>query len=999
MRLEIPGLFRAPGLAVQLEQTLIRITDVLDVRANPRTGRMLVHFDPAKTHDQIFDRIRAALGQDAEPEANTEAGTPPVAETEAMPQRRPRQSALSLSSLEDEASDTSLFGQDAWHALLCDDVVSALNTDALSGLSEADALERIDRWGQNAISENPPPRPEMILARQFASLPVGMLIVSAAVSLVTGGAADAVVTLAVIGINAAMGFGTEIGSEREIRRMSRKQTARVRAVRDGKDALVDEADVAPGDILTLYPNAVVAADARLISTSELQINEALLTGESEPVDKTADITLPKATPVADRHNMVHRGSFVISGEGRAVVTATGANSQVGRVAEASKALATPQTPLERDLETLGKRLAVVAIGASALFVTVSLLRNRPLFGVFKSALALAVAAVPEGLPMTATTTLALGLRALKRKGVIVRRLEAVEGLGSLQVICFDKTGTLTTNEMVLEEVLLAAPARKVQPYAGTEAAIKKAAGSDAAFRQLLSISLLCTDAEIEEGADGPHATGSATESALAQGALDLGLDHAGLGRQWPLLKAQYRSEGRRYMVTLHGGSDSESRLVAVKGDPRQVLDLCSRTLGRTGKISPLTEDARRKIREAADASAGTGLRVLGFAYKEGASLDTDATDLIWVGAAGLKNALMQGAHELIARLRQAGIRPVMITGDQAATATAIATELGMSGDRPVRVLDSRDLEHLDPEVLSVVAQKTDVFARVPPTQKLHIVEALQSAGFVVGMTGDGFNDAPALRAADIAIAVGKDSASVARDVADVIVGAGDLAAIGDGIEQGRAILSNIRKSVHFMASTNLSEILVLIMEAILPGDQMETPLELLWLNLVTDILPGLGLALEPPGDGIMSEPPRSRDQPLLSNRDLAWSSLESLTITAGVMGATAYGLRCYGPGPQTRTVTFLSMVSAQLLHALTCRHDRTGEIYGRNLLSNTRLNMALAGSMGLQAVAFLSPTLRRFLAIAPPRPADLATAAVCGMGVFAVNETIARARVRQEVRK
>lgn len=998
MRLNVQGLFRDPILASHIEQQIAGIAGIRQAQANPRTGRLLVRFDPSKTHDHIFSQICAALGQGSPPASASEMA-PSETTAYVIPERDTSTQSASLHPPDEGGGDAGLFEQGAWHAHLSEDVLTALNTNPLRGLSEAEARDRLARWGQNAISESPPPKPEMILARQFASVPVGMLVVSAAVSLVTGGAADAVVTLAVIGINAVLGFSTEIGSEREIRRMSRKQTSRVRAIREGQGVLIEEADIAPGDILELHPNAVIAADARLISTAELQINEALLTGESEPVDKAADITLPKSTPVADRHNMVHRGSFVISGEGRAVVTATGPNSQVGRVAEASKALATPQTPLERDLEMLGKRLAIVAIGASGLFVGVSLLRGRPLFGIVKSALALAVAAVPEGLPMTATTTLALGLRALKRKGVVVRRLEAVEGLGSLQVICFDKTGTLTTNDMLLEEILLPSPVRKINPYTEAEATTKKADGSDAALRQLLSISLLCTDVDVEETSEGPHAKGSATEAALAQGALDLGMSHTGLNEQWPLLKVQYRSEGRRYMSTLHGNPQSDNRLVAVKGDPRQVLDLCSRMLGRTGKISPLTEVKRRAIREAADASAGKGLRVLGFAYREGPSLDTDATDLVWVGAAGLKNALMQGAHELIARLQQAGIRPVMITGDQAATAAAIATELGMSGDRPVRVLDSRDLDQLDPEVLSVVAQKTDVFARVPPTQKLHIVEALQKAGFVVGMTGDGFNDAPALRAADIAIAVGKDSASVARDVADVIVGEGDLAAIGDGIEQGRAILSNIRKSVHFMASTNLSEILVLILEAILPGDQMETPLELLWLNLVTDILPGLGLALEPPGEGIMSQPPRSRDQPLLSNRDLACSSLESLTITAGVMAASAYGLRRYGPGPQTRTVTFLSMVSAQLLHALTCRHDRTGEIYGRNLLSNHRLNIALAGSMGLQAAAFLSPTLRRFLAIAPPKPADLATAAACGLGVFAVNETIARTRLRQEGRK
>ena len=1003
LRLEVHGLFRNPGLADRIESTVGQVAGVQQVRANPLTGRMLVRFDPSAPHRDIYRLVCDAL--DATGTWAEASAEPPEPPGEPVRPAERRKSALRLvtampaeipPTVENTASGDD--DQDVWHTLSAGDVLTAFESDADTGLSEAEATERSRRWGKNAIAESPPVRPETILLRQFTSLPVGMLVASAAVSLATGGAADAVITLAVVGINAAMGFGTEIGSERAIRRMSRKQASRVRTIRFGQDTLVDEADIVPGDILALTPNAVVAADARLISTSELQTNEALLTGESEPVEKSADIVLSRATPVADRHNMVHRGSFVVSGEGRAIVTATGVRSQVGRVTEATRALATPQTPLERDLDTLGRRLAMVAMGASVLFVGASLLRNRPLFGVFKSALALAVAAVPEGLPMTATTTLALGLNALKRKGVIVRRLEAVEGLGSLQVICFDKTGTLTTNEMRLEEIILPSPTRRITPYAESKPTARKANGKDAALSQLLSVALLCTDAEFSDGPDGLRANGTATEAALAQGALDLGLDHIELRDKWPLRQAQYRAEGRRYMRTLHGHDASEHRLVAVKGDPRQVLDLCGSVLTPEGKTEPLTKEQVRIIREAADASAGTGLRVLGFAYAEGADLDHDTTDLVWVGAAGLKNAPMRGARELIARLRQAGIRPVMITGDQAATAAAIAADLGMTGDQPVRVLDSRDLDQLDPQLLSSVAQKTDVFARIPPTQKLHIVEALQRAGYVVGMTGDGFNDAPALRAADIAIAVGKESASVARDVADVIVGEGDLAAIGDGVEQGRAILSNIRKSVHFMTSTNLSEILVLIMEALMPGDQMESPLELLWLNLVTDILPGLGLALEPPGEGIMTQPPRRRDQPLLSGNDLAWSSLEGATLAAGVMGAHAFALSRYGPGPQTRTVTFISMVTAQLLHALTCRHDRTGSVAGRSLLSNSRLNAALAGSMALQGIAFVSPALRRFLAIAPPRPADLATAAVCGLSVFAANETIARIRLRHEAR-
>ena len=888
--------------------------------------------------------------------------------------------------------------QEDWHTRTIQDVIEAFETDAEMGLSEREAFQRLRQWGSNSIDEQPSIHPEQIFVRQFTSLPVGMLVASAVISLASGGVADALLTLAVVGINAGIGFATESGSERTIRRMSRTKASSVRIRRAGADVEVEPASITPGDILVLHPNAVVAADARLIYSDGLELNEALLTGESEPVGKISDARLPPQTAVADRHNMVHQGSFVVTGAGAAVVTSTGTRTQVGRMTAEAHATTTPKTPLERDLDTLGRRLAVVAMGTSLLFLGGNLIRGRPLLNIVKSTLALAIAAVPEGLPMTATTTLALGLSALRQKGMVVRRLSAVEALGALQVVCFDKTGTLTANNMRLEEVLAGAPVRRL--IAGEHACnLRAAVQNDAALRRLLGVALLCTEAGFEVTDGGVRAIGTATEAALAQGALDAGLDHVALTEKWPRLKVLHRSERRRYMKTLHYVPGSTKCLLAAKGDPRQILDLCDQALAKNGEIVPLSNEDRRSILQDSDKSAGAGLRVLGFAFTEGDSLDLDSSGLIWLGAAALKNPLMEGATDLIARLRQAGVRSVMITGDQAATAGAIAAELGLNGDKPVRVLDSRDLDHLDPELLSVVAQKTDVFARIPPTQKLRIVEALQRAGFVVGMTGDGFNDAPALSAADIAIAVGEDSASVARDVADVIVGQGDLRAIGDGVEQGRAILSNIRKSVHFMVSTNLSEIMVLIAESLMPGDQQETPLELLWLNLVTDILPGLGLALERPDADLMTQPPRHHDEPLLTGNDLAWASFESLIISTGVLAAHGYGVSRYGPGPQTRTLSFMSLVSSQLMHALTCRHDRAGRFAGRSLLSNSRLNLALIGSFGLQGVALASPTLRRFLGIGSPRLMDFAVSAVSGAGVFMANEAITRLRTRIAAQK
>lgn len=871
-----------------------------------------------------------------------------------------------------------------------DAVLSALATDPAGGLSVEDARERLRRLGPNAIEARPPTSALAMLARQFTGLPVGMLLGASAISVLTGDLLDAAVTVAVVGGNATIGFATESGSERIIRSMTAPRTSLIPVVRSGIGTLIRQEDIVPGDILLLKPNVVVAADARLVAAERLIANEALLTGESEPVEKSADTVCSPSTPLADRRNLLHKGSFIVSGAGRAVVVATGARTEVGRIDIQTRAIETPRTPLERDLDNLGSKLALVSLVACGAFFLTGFLGGRPLFGMLKSAVALAVAAVPEGLPVTATTTLALGLGELRRKGVIVRRLEAVEGLGSMQVVCFDKTGTLTENRMRLEHI-----------HAGRAATIVDARDLDRhddlapTIDRMLEIAVLCSEVEFDRQGDRIAPKGSSTEAALAQGAVDHGIDPFALRQRWSLTDIAYRSETDRFMRSVHVDRAGGRKLVAVKGDPVQVLSMCQLSVQQRGQVARLGADDRRRIQGATDDLAGRGLRVLGFAAAECDGTAAADGALVWLGAAALKDPVAPGVKSLVTRLRGAGIRPIMITGDQAATAHAIAAEIGLNGDRPLRVLESRALERLRPELLAAIAKSTDVFARVPPSRKLRIVEALQASGLVVGMSGDGFNDAPALRAADIAIAVGRDSASAARDVADIIVDGHDLGAIADGVEQGRTILSNIRKAVHYLISTNFSEIIVLVAESMIAGDQLETPMELLWLNLVTDILPALGLAFEPPERDIMSRPPRSSQEPLLAMSDLRHAALESAIMAGGVMGAHAFGLARYGPGPQTRTVTFLSLVATQLMHALACRHDRFEPLGGRSLFGNGTLNVALAGATALQTVAVASPPLRRLLGISTPGLIDLVVAGGTGLAAFAANEALMAGRIRR----
>lgn len=979
LRLCVTGLHRNERLATDLEAR-IRASSIAEalrsVSASSKTGRVLITFDPRLTHRDLLSRLRTALHSEVSQgrQFNATANAPRDGLAGNTSRRR------------HDRTSATFFG---WHGMTVEATARKLAVDPDRGLDFDEVHRRRTRYGLNKVEERPPTSQLALLGRQFASLPVGLLMGASATAAMTGGVADALVTMAVVGGNAAVGYATESGSERLIRGMTAPHTSSVPVLRAGEEVLVAQEDVVPGDILLLRPNVVLAADCRLLQVEELTVNEALLTGESEAVEKSATVVLAAGTPLADRRNMVHRGSFVVGGTGRALVVACGATTEVGRIEIDARGIETPRTPLERDLDNLGVKLALVSLGACGAFFATGFLGGRPVISMLKSAVALAVAAVPEGLPVTATTTLALGLGELRRKGVIVRRLEAVEALGSMQVVCFDKTGTLTQNRMRLDHAHIGSDCISID-LNGPSAELD----TDPVLSRLLEVAILCSEVKFEEKEGRIEPVGSSTEAALVSGAIVQGLDPRDIRRRWPLLDMAYRTETNRFMRSVHGCSRHQRHLIAVKGDPHQVLGLCRLGMRKDGSSPPLSASTRNRIAGANDNLAGRGLRVLGFAFAEVDAQSSGDPDLVWIGAAGLKDPVAPGVTSLVGRLHEANVRPIMITGDQAATAQAIASEIGLNGTRALRVLEAGAIDRMPPELLAAVAQQTDVFARVPPSKKLRIVEALQAAGLIVGMSGDGFNDAPALRAANVAIAVGKHSATAARDVADIIVDERSLETIADGIEQGRTILSNIRKSVHYLISTNLSEILVLLAESMIKNDELESPLELLWLNLVTDILPALGLALEPPERDVMRRPPRPADEPLLTMADLRSAVFESTVIAGATLGAHAYGLARYGPGQQTRSVTFLSLVATQLLHALACRHDRFEPLGGRALLGNTHLNYALLGSAALQGVALVSPMTRRFLGIAAPQPLDLVVAGIAGAAAFATNEAILAIRSR-----
>jgi Ca2+-transporting ATPase len=610
----------------------------------------------------------------------------------------------------------------------------------------------------------------------------------------------------------------------------------------------------------------------------------------------------------------------------------------------------------------------------------------------KTSIALAVAAVPEGLPTVATTILALGLRTMRRHRVLIRRLSAVETLGSVQTICLDKTGTITLNRMTVVAVTI--DERRIEVADGT---FNTAEGPLDPFAceellRLLHVAALCSEADVVQHDGGYELHGSATENALVQMAIAAGVDVVQLRERHALVQIQHRTESQNFMCTLHA-TPNHHRLVAVKGSPGEVLAMCAWKL-HEGEMQPLHAADRRAIEVDNERMAGEALRVLGMAYGEanaGDDPEAPPEDLVWLGLVGMADPIRPGVQDVIAGFHQAGINTIMVTGDQSPTAYAIGKTLRLSREEPLDTLDAAQLTQIDPEVLTALANRVHIFARVSPSHKLQIVQALQRAEKVVAMTGDGINDSPALKAADIGIAMGDTGTNVACEVADVVLEDDRLETMLVAISQGRTIYNNIRKSVHFLLATNLSEIMLMFAATSLGLGQPLTARQLLWVNLLTDIAPGLALAFEPPEPDVLCQPPRNPDAPLLSTADFRRIAFESVVLSAGALGAYGYGLRRYGMGAPANTMAFMSLTMGQLLHAWSCRSQTHSLFDAAALPQNTSLTVALGGSFGLQVLALLLPGLRGLLGLAPLTLLDGTVMVLGALFPLLVNEGSKRA--------
>jgi Ca2+-transporting ATPase len=916
VRLRIEGLRGRSEVASRLTEHLSAHGAIQRVSASTITGNLLVLFDPRQVNLKFLTGVilRAV------------SGVPP------MP------------AVSQPTSDV------AWHALPVTSVIDRLDTLPEKGLSSAKAAARLAEIGANALPEPIPKSAVAIAAGHLTTLPVLLLGGAALLSVVSGAVVDAVVILAVIGINATVGFITERRVERILTSLRTTAAPPALVRRDGRERSLPAAELVPGDIILLRAGNEVPADARLIFSDALAVDESALTGESLPVLKAANGICASHVPLAERTNMVFAGTLVAEGAALAVVTATGRHSELGRVRTLVAESVAPETPLERQLGQMGRQLVAISLGFCGLTFVVGLLRGLPTVELARMVISLAVAAVPEGLPAVATTTLALGMRHLMTRRTIVRRLAAVESLGATTVICADKTGTVTENRMTAHSWHLDGRAYRA-PLDGD--------AIDQDLMRALAIGALCNEADLING--GLDVQGSSTEGALLRAAVQAGLDYRALRQRYPLLAVRPRNDGDSWMATVH--ADGPQWLVAVKGAPEQVLQQASRLLV-AGVEQPMTEEARREILDANARIAARGMRVLGLACKQaGIDVELAYDDLVWVALVALTDPVRTGVREAIAVCRRAGIRTVLVTGDQAQTAAAIARELGLGHEGEVRVAEASALAAINGDELLALAREVDVFARVSPAHKYKIVQTLQAGGDVVAMTGDGINDAAALRAAVIGVAMGERGTDVARDVADVVLLKDDFSAVVDAIEQGRTIRDNVERSVRYLLATNFSEILMTLGALALGGPRPFSAIQLLWINLLSDVFPALALAVEPPGPDVMARPPRAPDSPILSRDGLGHIARDASMLAATAMGARFVALARHGSGPEAGTVGFCALTAAQLVHAFNCQASADAGAVG--VSRSPRLAAVIGGSLVLQLVAATAPPLRALLGLTP----------------------------------
>ncbi|RZI42691.1 calcium-translocating P-type ATPase, PMCA-type [Herbaspirillum sp. HC18] len=852
-----------------------------------------------------------------------------------------------------------------WHMLAGTDVSGHLEVDPTVGLSHHEASQRLERHGENTIREKPPRPMWRMFLDQFADFMIIVLIAAAVVSGIVGDIEDTLVIAVIVVLNAAIGFAQEVRAERAMAALKKMAATSAVVLRNGQRHMVPASEIVPGDIVLLEAGNVVPADLRLIEAIQLKADEAILTGEAVNAEKSSDALPGHESGLGDCRNMAFKGTTATYGRGIGIVVATGMATELGKIAGLLDAGEELKTPLQKRLAAFGRRLGVVVLAICLIIFIVGLLRGEEVGLMFLTAVSLAVAAIPEALPAIVTITLALGARKMVAQQALIRRLPAVETLGSVTYICSDKTGTLTQNRM-----------RVVQIQAGGEMHSDwQAVPQQNPWQTLFRALALSNDARLDQHGEP---AGDSTEVALYLAASGAGFDKEALQQAAPRVFELPFDSDRKRMTTFHRHADDLTAFT--KGAPESVLPLCTGMLDAGGSL-PIRHD---EVLAEAERMAQQGLRVLAVAQRkwqqlpQGEDVALIESQLEFIGLVGLIDPPRPEAKEAVTLCRSAGITPVMITGDHAATARAIACRLGIAGEE-AQVLTGAELAALDDEALRQKAAEVRVYARVDPAQKIRIVEALQARGEFVAMTGDGVNDAPALKRADIGVAMGKGGTDVAREASSLVLLDDNFATIVGAVREGRRIYDNIRKFIRYAMTGNSAEILTIFLAPFLGLPIPLLPIHILWINLLTDGLPGLALAAEPAEKGIMRRPPRAPSESIFAHG--MWQHMLAIGLAMAAVSLFVQAWAITAGSHNWQTMVFTVLTLSQMAHVLAIRSERDS-LFTQGLRSNLPLLGAVALTFALQMAVIYVPAFNPMFKTAPLSAEELAFCLALSSVVF-----------------
>jgi Ca2+-transporting ATPase len=889
-----------------------------------------------------------------------------------------------------------------WHTLEQEELLRTLETSTAQGLSRQEAERRLQFYGSNQLEESKPVTIWQLLWGQLNNSSIYLLIIAAVISAVLGDYLESGVILAIVVLNITLGVIQEWRAEQALLALKKMSAPEAHVIRDGYRQTVPAQKLVPGDLVILETGNYVPADLRLFETINLRIDESVLTGESVPAQKDSSILLRQDVPLGDQKNTAFMGTVVTYGRGKGIVVSTSMHTQIGMIAHMLQSVEKEKTPLQRQLDELGKTLGMAAVAICGIVFLAGWLRGNDPLEMLKIAISLAIAAVPEGLPTVVTLCLALGMREMAKRHALIRRMASVETLGSTTVICTDKTGTLTQNQMTATHVWVDGYDFKInkdgyQLY-GETVDLKAYPGA----LRTLWVAGLNNDGEVEmssaeNGKEPFRLSGDPTETALLTASIKAGIDPIEQMKAYPRVQEVPFDADRKRMVTIHSLANSRQEdpspfndqyengyAVLVKGAPDIVLHLCQYYQKMDGTIVPLRQEDRKRILDENEAMTQQALRVLGHAYRFSLEMpdvnDIQALEenLIFTGLVGMIDPPRPSVAPALAKANSAGIRTIMITGDFPNTASAIARSIGLLSDQQ-KVLTGSELSQLDNDILKEEVKRTDVFARVAPEHKMRIVEALQANGEIVAMTGDGVNDAPAIKQADIGIAMGISGTDVAKETADMVLMDDNYATIVSAVEQGRIIYSNIRKFVFFLVSSNLAEISIIFLSTLAGLPTPLTVIQILWLNLITDGAPALALAREKGDTDIMEQPPRKKDEPIINGAMRLGIAVQTIVQTAAVLGAFLVGLywhlgEAIPEGTNTllyllqydwagvdvvtaQTMAFATLSLAELFRAYTVRSEKAS-LLTIGIFSNRYMQLAVGASILLLLLVINMPFLQ-----------------------------------------